>query len=71
MVGISVGLVREYGAALFLGAPTISAFTATLLFGRIHGPNAGFSFVAAMICVRSSSTESPSFRDSEARARRV
>jgi hypothetical protein len=49
MVGISVGIVREYGAALFLGAPTISAFTATLLFGRIHGPSAGFSFVTAMI----------------------
>lgn len=51
MVGISVGLLAEYGAALFLGAPTLSAFVATLVFGRLHGAQAGASFGAAMLAL--------------------
>jgi uncharacterized membrane protein YhaH (DUF805 family) len=46
MVGISVGLLGEYGAALFIGAPTVSAFVATLLFGHLHGPTMASLFAA-------------------------
>jgi hypothetical protein len=49
MVAISVGLFREYGAALFLGAPTISALVATLVLSRLHGPNAGGSLLASLL----------------------
>ncbi|MBX3271544.1 MAG: hypothetical protein KF729_14860 [Sandaracinaceae bacterium] len=51
MVGLSVGLLGTYGAALFLGAPTLSAFVATLTFGHLHGPKAAPSFVAAMLAL--------------------
>ncbi len=36
MVGASVGIFGLYGASLFLGTPTISAFTATMVFARLH-----------------------------------
>jgi hypothetical protein len=48
MMGISVGLLGEYGAALFLGAPTLSAFVATLVFARLHEPNVVLSLISAM-----------------------
>ncbi|UJR86458.1 SRPBCC family protein [Sandaracinus amylolyticus] len=51
MVGISVGLFREYGAALFLGAPTISGFVATLTVARLHAPRAGLAILAAGIAL--------------------
>ncbi|MGE0786584.1 MAG: DUF805 domain-containing protein [Sandaracinaceae bacterium] len=51
MVGISVGLLEEYGASLFLGAPTLSAFVATLMVGRLYGRHAGYTFLAAMIAL--------------------
>jgi hypothetical protein len=51
MLGISVGLFRDYGAALFLGAPTISAFVATMVYGRMHGPQVGPSFLAALLAL--------------------
>ncbi|MFW5920362.1 MAG: DUF805 domain-containing protein [Polyangiales bacterium] len=35
---VSVGLFEEYGAALFLGAPAMSGFFATLVFCRLHAP---------------------------------
>jgi hypothetical protein len=47
MMGISVGLLGEYGASLFLGAPTLSAFVATLVFTRLYRPNAALSLIAA------------------------
>jgi len=47
MMGISVGLLGEYGAALFLGAPTISAFVATIVFTHLHHPNAALSLLAS------------------------
>ena len=51
MVAISVGLLREYGAALFLGAPTISGLVATLVFSRLHAPKPGGAFMAALIAL--------------------
>ncbi|MDQ3036446.1 MAG: SRPBCC family protein [Myxococcota bacterium] len=51
MVGVSVGLLREYGAALFVGAPTISAFFATVVFARLHGPKPLGSFLAAYLAL--------------------
>lgn len=35
---IGIGLMKEYGAALFLGGPAISGFVASLLFCRLHEP---------------------------------
>src|SRR5262249_4894218 len=46
MVGISVGLFRNYGAALFLGAPAISGHVATLFVCRLHGPRVGAAVLA-------------------------
>lgn len=51
MVAISVGLLGEYGAALFVGAPTVSAFVATLVFGHLHGPKGPASLLAAMLAL--------------------
>jgi hypothetical protein len=48
MVGISVGLLREYGAALFVGAPTFSAMVATVVFSRLHAPKVPGSLAAAL-----------------------
>ena len=47
MVGISVGVFAEYGAALFLGAPTLSTFLATLVYARLSGPKATGSLLAS------------------------
>ena len=46
---MSVGLFAEYGAALFLGAPTLSTFLATLLFARLSGPKAIGSLLASSL----------------------
>ncbi len=51
MVGISVGIFREYGAALFVGAPTISAFCATIVCSRLHGPSALGTFLASYLAL--------------------
>lgn len=51
MVGVSVGLFREYGAALFLGAPTISGFVATFAVARLHAPKAGLAVLAAAVAL--------------------
>ena len=51
MVGISVGLLGEYGAALFVGAPTVSAFVATLLFGHLHGVKGPASLLTAWLAL--------------------
>lgn len=51
MVGVSVGLFREYGAALFVGAPTISAFFATVVFSRLHAPKAVGALLASYLAL--------------------
>ncbi|MCI0586045.1 MAG: DUF805 domain-containing protein [Planctomycetes bacterium] len=35
-VGISVGLLRRYGTALFLGAPVLAGYASACAFGRLH-----------------------------------
>lgn len=40
-IGISVGLMRSYGAALMLGAPILSGFATSTVFVRIH-PDRGY-----------------------------
>jgi len=44
-IGISVGLMRSYGAALMLGAPVISGFATSMFFGRMR-PDQGFAGAA-------------------------
>ena len=51
MVGMSVGLLREYGAALFVGAPTFSAMVATVVFSRLHAPKALGSLGASLVAL--------------------
>jgi hypothetical protein len=48
-VGVSVGLLKQYGAALMLGAPAIAGFTSSLLFCRLHRPIASGVAAAAAI----------------------
>jgi uncharacterized membrane protein YhaH (DUF805 family) len=40
-LGASVGLMGNYGAPLFIGAPLFTGFATTLLFDQLHGVNAG------------------------------
>ncbi len=37
-MALSVGILRQYGSALFVGTPAIAAFSATLLHGRWNHP---------------------------------
>ena len=51
MVAISVGLLGEYGAAMFLGAPTISGHVATLVFCRLHGARLGGAIASSVLAL--------------------
>lgn len=44
-LAVSVGILREYGAALMIGAPTISGFATGAFYGRMR-PDARFSGAA-------------------------
>jgi len=50
-VAISVGLLGVYGSALFIGAPTVAGFLASMVFAHLHGPSRKGSFNATMLAL--------------------
>ena len=50
-LGLAVPLLDSYGAALFIGAPTIAGFVSGILFSRLHKPTLGGAVNAAMLAI--------------------
>jgi uncharacterized membrane protein YhaH (DUF805 family) len=50
-MALSVGLLGEYGSALFVGAPTVAGFLASMVFAHLHGPSLKGSFGATMLAL--------------------
>lgn len=50
-MGISVFLLKSYGAALFIGSPCIGGFVSGLLFARWHRPTMGGAALSAMLSI--------------------
>jgi len=50
-MALSVGLLGEYGSALFVGAPTVAGFLASMVFAHLHRPSLKGSFGATMLAL--------------------
>jgi hypothetical protein len=50
-LGVSVGLMKDYGAALMIGAPAIAGFTSAMVVGKLRGPSLSLSGMAMAIAL--------------------